>query len=244
MLYLLRLLSIHLFVTGIVISGNCSALELQNSLVWSKKTESQYNLYYSKQVQGQWSAPVIIASDDTPIILPTLAKNTNNEIWVVWNVLRDGKGRLRYCHFQNEKWGESYNLKTQNETDMAPSLHLDTSGTPWLVWAGLNGDDDIFFSRWDGKRWTDPELINSNDAWPDILPVISNNEAGQLQVKWTGYDGRNYVSYISIWNGQQWTPEEELTALSEAEEIPNEIINPVARISWRYKSSHLFCGWP
>ena len=72
--------------------------------------------------------------------------------------------------------GRSNEIQTSTETDMAPSLQVDAQGVAWLVWAGLNGDDDIYFSNWTEVGWSDPQILNNDDSWPDILPRLAINE--------------------------------------------------------------------
>ncbi len=191
------------------------ALSPQVLLVWGEVDNLKNNLYLSEQVDGKWSTPIVLASDDHPNVLPTLIKNSRNEVWVVWTSLDNGKGTLRYRHFRNGEWGGVVEILTSTETDMAPSLQVDDQGVAWLVWAGLNGDDDIYFSNWTEVGWTDPQLLNSDDAWPDILPRLAINEYEQLQVKWSGFNGKRYTDYISIWDGKRWTPEEEIETLPD-----------------------------
>lgn len=195
------------------LTENCFAS--QSMLTWATVENSRHNLYLSQEKDGNWSEPIILASNDTPIILPTLIKNSNNDIWVVWTALDKNKNRLQYRHFNNGQWGEITGIQTSTKTDMAPSLQVDDKGVAWLVWAGVNGDDDIYYAYWNDGGWTVPQLLNIDDSWPDILPRLYISEKGQLQVQWLGYNGKSYVNYESVLEGGQWTADEELPGLAK-----------------------------
>ncbi len=220
-----KCLIVQCLLFGFLFAGASFALSLQVLLVWGKEDNLKHNIYLSQQVDGKWSTPIVLASDDHLNVLPTVIKNSNNEVWVVWTGLNNGKGTLQYRHFQNGEWGAVTEIRTSTETDMAPSLQVDAEGVAWLVWAGVDGDDDIYYSHWTEAGWTVPQLLNVDDSWPDILPRLAINKNGQLQVTWSGFNGKRYVDYLSLWDGQRWTPEEELETLPDDEKISTPIID-------------------
>lgn len=214
-----KCLIVHCLLLGFVLAGAGFAMSPQVLLVWGQKDNMKHNIYFSQQVDGKWATPIVLASGDHPNVLPTLIKNFRNEVWVVWIGLDNGKGTLRYRHLQNGEWGGVAEIQTSTETDMAPSLQVDAHGVAWLVWAGVDGDDDIYFCHWTEAGWTVPQLLNLDDFWPDILPRLAINENRQLQVTWSGFNGKRYVDYFSIWDGQQWTLEKEHDTLPDGEKV-------------------------
>ena len=201
-----------LWLAAMVMPCHSTEPEIIALLAWGKRTGSDYNIHFSRQVvNGQWSDPIVLASSDNPEILPTMGSNAEGTVWVVWNELTGKGGQLRFRHFRNGIWQPAETIQTDTTEDMAPSLIIDGHDVPLLVWAGFNGDDDIYYSRWDGAGWALPKMVNKDDDWPDILPRLSLNEKETPRVVWSGYNGDRYVNYMSQWDGNQWIPEEELT---------------------------------
>jgi len=195
----------------LVVPCHSTEPEIIALLAWGKRTGSDYDIHFSrKSVNGQWSDPVVIASSDNLEILPTMGRNAEGTIWIVWNELTTEGGQLRFRHFRNGFWQPAETIQTDTTEDMAPSLIIDGHDVPWLVWAGFNGDDDIYYSRWNGTGWDLPKMVNNDDDWPDILPRLSLDEKEMPRVVWSGYNGDHYVNYVNYWNGSQWILEQEL----------------------------------
>ena len=189
-------------------------------LALGKTGSSGHHIYFSQRSQQKWSSPMQLSFSDKPEILPTLASNAQGEIWIVWTELAQGGGKLKFRFRQNGKWNTTVLLKTENTSDMAPSIIVDSEGDTWLVWAGTDHqDDDIFFSRWGNGEWTLPGKVNADDNWPDILPQIGLSDIGMPEVTWSGFDGKNYVTFTSNWTGTAWSPEQVLMSKTKIREI-------------------------
>jgi len=177
-------------------------------LAWGKMEKHGSNIYFSQRTHQKWSEPKRLSFSDKSEILPTLASNTKDEIWVVWTELNNLGGKLQFRHYQNGEWGLPRSIKTHSTSDMAPSAIVDANGDTWLVWSGTDQtDDDIFYSTWKNGHWTSPLRVNTDDNWPDILPQLSLTSTGMPRVTWSGYDGKKYSTFYSHWTGTNWGPE-------------------------------------
>jgi len=189
-------------------------------LALAKEGSSGHHIYFSQRSQQKWSSPMQLSFSDKSEILPTLASNAQDEIWLVWTELGQGGGKLKFRFRQNGKWKPTVLLRTENTSDMAPSVIVDGEGDTWLVWAGTDQlDDDIFFSRWQNGEWTLPGKVNADDNWPDILPQISLSETDMPEVTWSGFDGKKYVTFTSNWTGTAWSPERVLLSKEKIRKI-------------------------
>ncbi|MFH1282202.1 MAG: hypothetical protein ABII27_00880, partial [bacterium] len=76
---------------------------------------------------------------------------TNWEIcYLKWNgtswVDADGSGQ------------ESINISNNSGDSVEPSLYLDNSGNPYVVWRDFtSGNAEIYYLRWNGTSWVDAD---------------------------------------------------------------------------------------
>lgn len=204
------------------ISASAHGEDTEDYIIWTQMETTGISLNLSSKQEGIWSSLIFtVEESQNPIIVPTLSVNPNGDIWVAWTELRGDQGRLRYRIKENGKWGTSDDLITKTTSDMAPSICLDTDGVPWMVWSGTDEtDDDIYASRWLDGQWQAPEIVNEDDGWPDILPIISVDEQNRITVTWQGYNGKRYVQYTTYWTDQGWSPEEVMDGESKVAQNP------------------------
>lgn len=196
-------------------------------LVWGKEAEGRHNIYYSKRELQKWSEPKQLSFSDKPEILPTVAANAKDEIWVIWAVLNERGGSLKYRYYRNGEWALPKYIQTSTTFDTAPSVIVDGSGDAWLVWSGTDQtDDDIFVARWINNEWSQPVKVNKDDQWPDILPRLNLEGSGRPRITWHGYDGSKYSTFFSIWTGMAWGPEQ--ISHKPVGDLSNAQVEPVA----------------
>lgn len=205
---------VFIFITGFF--SHClskpSDLGFQSILVWGQRDNlGKYNIHFSRHPGDQWSRPEILSSTDRPSILPAVSSDGQANIWIAWTELHGSYGRILFCFFANDGWSAPAILETSTISDMAPSLAISADGVPWLVFSGSDGSqDDIYSVHWTGEKWSQPLKVNNDDDRPDILPDITLASNGQPVVRWQGYNGNQYVTYSSHWNGSNWSAEQEI----------------------------------
>jgi hypothetical protein len=103
--------------------------------------------------------------------------------------------------------------------DYYPQIAVDTSGTPWIVWMGLDPvqlDEEIYWSSWQNGSWTCRERLHTDNNVNDRFSEIA---AGKLDgvpwVVWARYNpgSGKYDFLVSRRVGLAWAePETVFTA--------------------------------
>lgn len=202
--------------------------------VWSQVDGMGRQIYCSRQVDGIWSAPVVLSRDTGQNVTPSVARSFDGRIWVVWTTLLAGEAKLSLCHSQGDEWSSPSIIDTGMRSNTAPGILADAEGVLWLVWSGNNGgNDDIYVMRYDGKSWSGVERVHPANEVPDVLPSIEAGPDGMPQVKWSRFsDGQYRVFYVN-WQGKQWsTPVEtsvntvSQTVQPQREDLPSAVSDP------------------
>lgn len=87
-------------------------------------------------------------------------------------------------------------------------------GSTLLVWSAFDGrDDEILWSRYDGRRWSAPARIGADNRVPDITPTITPLGDGAVVV-WSRFADGGYHLASARWlgGGRGWSEVERLTA--------------------------------
>ncbi len=194
---------------GGINSVNSESIEnIEADLVWSEVETEDYEIYFSSLRNGQWSPKTKLSNHRAMDLLPSVGSGIDGTIWVVWFAAHGSISDLYYSMFDGENWSIPEMISTGFSSNTAPFVVVDNNNVPWIVWAGFDGeDDDIYFTRWNGFGWDSPSMVNMDNTTPDIIPVIKIGQNNLPWVKWSGYDGKEYKSYISRWTGSKWSEE-------------------------------------
>jgi hypothetical protein len=231
---------IALWGLACLIGWGASALHAQDAslsstiAVWSQADGSSREIFFSRQVDGVWSAPVVLSRDTAQNVTPSVARSSDGRIWVVWTTLLAGEAKLVLCHSQGDGWSSPSIIDTGMRSNTAPGILFDTEGILWLVWSGNNGgNDDIFVMRWDGKSWSGVERVHPANDVPDVLPSIETGVDGMPLVKWSRFSDGQYRIFCANWQGKQWSTPVEVGAnvssqavKSNSADLPSEVQEP------------------
>jgi hypothetical protein len=122
--------------------------------------------------------------------------------------LNGATGRIKVLRSTGKKWQKQPDIVSDTQNDWGPSIILDSNGNPWLAWVGFDGtDDDIYYTYWTGNKWKKTLRVNTDDGWPDTLPILYLNKDRIPEVRWSGFNGSKYIQYTSSWNGASWSAE-------------------------------------
>lgn len=128
---------------------------------------------------------------------------------MVWTVLNGLKSDLFYTTRDGNQWAAAQQIRTDLPNNNKPSMVVDPQGSVWVVWSGLDGDDDeIFYSVWKDGTWQAPGRIGVDNEVPDIFPVIDLAEDGSPWVRWSTFGDGAYIQVARKWNGSQWVAAE------------------------------------
>lgn len=216
-------------ISGALICINTNAaaeskgIQFQNvKLVWAEHYGGSDHIFYSALSEGKWSPKVKISDGNENNVKPAIITDKNGTTWIVWTSIdsREQTSQLMFSRLDDETWSVPETIETGLSTNTAASLASDQDDVVWLVWAGYDGqDDDIYFSRWRENQWDAPEIVNEDNANPDLLPVVGVEKGGNIWVIWTGFDGESYRSYKSRWNGDVWDAPEKSADNREIQRI-------------------------
>ncbi|MCP3956140.1 MAG: hypothetical protein GY697_28590, partial [Desulfobacterales bacterium] len=75
-------------------------------------------------------------------------------------------------------------VETQEDQIYSPSITVTPEGTPWLAWAGFDGqDEEIRITHYENGRWM-PERAVTNNNLPDSRPRFEIKANGGLLLVW------------------------------------------------------------
>lgn len=178
-------------------------------LAWIEPAKNGYNLYFSERTERVWSKPEITLNTSVPIITPAISSDESSS-WIVFVETNGSIGRIKVIKSDDEKWHKQPDINSNTQNDWGPTIIIDSKGTPWLAWTGYDGtDDDIYYTYWKGNEWKKPEKVNTDDGWPDTLPILALNKEGAPEVRWSGFNGSKYIRYFSTWDSSRWSQEAE-----------------------------------
>lgn len=154
-----------------------------------------------------------------------------SNVHVVWENI----GGLRtwediyHLHYDGLMWNPAQEISTDllDETQKYPSIAAE-NGEVHVVWNDYkNGDSDIYYRYYDGKRW-DPELEISTDVgnesqWGPHIAV----EGGKLHVVWIDNGDGDWDIFYRHFDGTDWQPQQEISTdmQSEGQVFPSVAVN-------------------
>jgi len=93
--------------------------------------------------------------------------------------------------------------------DGSPVIQVSpVTGYPWVVWPKNFGNiQQLAFSRWDGRRWTEPALINPGIplVFSDVTPALVIDQSGKPYLVWVRAEQTAKIYFSTLIRGQ-WSP--------------------------------------
>ena len=130
-------------------------------------------------------------------------------------------------------------LTWNSESDWMPSIAQASDGKIWVVWHSYRtGNADIFYKVYDPSQvhpWSSETRLTT-DPNTDMSPSITQAKDGKLWVVWsTNRNGNSDIFYkTSTDNGTTWSPDDNLTADPNEDELPSimQTANGTIWLSW------------
>jgi len=152
--------------------------------------------FYAKSIDAgkSWSEPLQLGGSSHGA--PGLASLSDQEIHSVW-LTTGTAGRFSSRTLDG---GETWDAPRQFAPDIhmlilgSPQLVTDSAGQLHLTMSGLQGEDFIFSSQWDGQGWQPPERITDATGRGENAPALAVSHGNQLHVVWLDIH-TNDVSY-------------------------------------------------
>ncbi len=166
---------------------------------------------------NRWSPPINISHTTGSSTFPALAVGSNGIIHAVWEddsrLGNPWMNDILYTSGDGVQWAEPVQLSGMDTTfSFLPRIAVDAEGRPHVVWNhhAIFPDGAIYYATLTDSGWTEPLNLtpwNSTRYAPDI--AIDGN--GLIHVIWTDYIFGNGEIVHSYFNGQEWSPIENVS---------------------------------
>ncbi len=139
---------------------------------------------------------------------PRLILDGTGKIWLFWVGQLGKRDEILYTFFDGLTWSQSLSLdKNPDVPHMHPSVSLDFNGFPHIVWSAYDGHDyELYYSSWDGKKWSEESLITDNQNISDTLPSLSMLLETFPAVVWSRYRLGKREVCLSYKMNDEWSP--------------------------------------
>lgn len=139
----------------------------------------------------------------------TLA-GSGNELFAAWVSYRDGASTVMARRFNGRSWEAPQPVSPGHKDVHAVKAARDSAGGYWFVWTSQqNSNWDVYARRFAQGQWSAIERL-SDDAQPDIYPVVAAGPQG-VWIVWQGFrNGKSDIFARRHENGQ-WQPVEKVS---------------------------------
>lgn len=167
---------------------------------------------------------------------PKITIDGNNMIWVFWVGRNRCRDEIFYTFYDGVQWASPHKLNKDNKfPHILPDAGCGFSGLPWIVWSAFDGNDyEIFYSFWNGSKWSEEERVTNNSA-TDSYPAISFVFGDVPIIVWSrSYKDRNGI-YCRYRNDGKWSREIEISrSKNKLISCPKiAILNNIMGITWQ-----------
>jgi hypothetical protein len=125
---------------------------------------------------------------------PNVAVDSGGYIHIVWRDIRDGMN-IYYIQLDNNGNTLIDDIPLGLAKDMGwPTITVGPSNTICVAW---QGEDGIYFTRFDGTSWTPNKKITSDSAIITWWPEIAWNKSDEVSLVWSdSRDGNQEIYFI------------------------------------------------
>ncbi len=177
---------------------------------------SEYWIWYASNAGGTWSDPVNISPDDNYPYYPEIAVDSTGAAHTVWHGHNYEIGidcDILYATNTGGTWSypEFVSGIHEHSGSYWPSIAIDPSDNPHVVWEGYDDEDGYYYWIWYATRaggaWSDPYRLSTQSGYDQYDPKIAVGPDGSAHVVWYGYDagGDYYQVYYAGNSGGAWS---------------------------------------
>jgi len=188
-------------------------------VAWQDTTPGNYEIFYKKSTDGgaTWTAAQRLTVNSGMSLFVSVACEASSAVHLAWEDLTSGNSELFYMKSTDggATWTPEKRLTWNTGRSTIPTLAVDSSGNPHLVWMDdTPGDYEIYYrkSTDKGNAWTPIQRLtwNTGESTGAALAVGSS---GHLHLVWDDSTLDNYEIYYkrSTDGGATWTASKRLT---------------------------------
>jgi hypothetical protein len=216
------------------------AIDTNNHIhvVWFDETPGNTEIYYKKSTNegATWTTKRLTYNSGSAYH-PSIAVDSNNNIYIVWNDTTPGNDEIYYKESTNG--GTSWTTKrlTYNSgSSEYPDIKLDSNDHIHLVWQDHTpGNPQIFYKKSTngGSSWTTKRLTwDPRNSWFSSIAVDSNNH---IHVSWTlDFSGKGEIHHKMSTNGGTTWATKRLTYNSGSSMFPANTVD---------SNNHVYLVW-
>ncbi|MFT6048091.1 MAG: hypothetical protein ACI9WC_003809 [Arenicella sp.] len=198
------LLKNSIMLSSLVMLELAHAALPQAIAVWPSENDGDYAVYSSELYNDGWTPATIAAQSENRIIAAAVGsasfiamasdKEANASLLTtglitVWTEMVGEQWLLKFATRDDNTWTTAEQLTTLGGENLAPTIVHDLSGNPWVFWSSnATGHDDIYLTRRINGRWSDTEMVNEPNEFPDFLPLTHIADNGDIVVEWDTMD--------------------------------------------------------
>ena len=188
-------------------------------IAWEKEADGANDIYFSKLRENGLTDIERIAHASGYHMCPDFDFDQANDLWITWISMIKSEFNVCVKNTRTEKCWVLNHLCASSAN--SPKIIVDSSQRIWVFWAGRDkGRDEIFYSFFEGSRWSPQCRLNREDRIPHVLPSVALGPDGWPRIIWSAYDGHDYEIFWSQWDGSEWSPEEKVTDNLESDFYP------------------------
>lgn len=187
-------------------TSELSGQEKEVKLVWSASNYGRgEQIYFSSYKKNRWDNPVQLSDSSDMVFQPACSFGFDGTGWVVW-ARQDNQGIfLQFSVYSDSLWMDAVTIDTGMNNNKAVTIIVDRDNVPWIAWTAIDDKyPDVFWSKWNGKRWEVPVRAHDHNSVPDVQPALSLDETGKVVLSWQTFAGGKYMTMSQCWNGKQW----------------------------------------
>ncbi|MFH2122646.1 MAG: hypothetical protein ABIJ50_04095 [Pseudomonadota bacterium] len=174
-------------------------------IVWSVNKHQGEQVYFSSYEKGRWTTPVQLSDSGDLAFHPTVSSGVDGRLWVVWT-REDEKGSfLQFSTFNSSLWTKPRQIDTGMNNNKSATIVVDRNNSAWIAWTSVTEIySDIYWSRWDGVQWAKPIKAHADNKVPDLNPILSLDDSGQIILSWQTFANGKYMTVSQKFDKKQW----------------------------------------
>jgi hypothetical protein len=137
---------------------------------------------------------------------PAITALQGGRLAVAWVAYRDRADRVLLRTLENGAWSEAEEVTPKPATIFRTAAAADASGSLWVFWSQLDGDNwQIWARRKTGAGWQPATPITSAGSNTFLRAAAAAN--GSIFVAWQSYRGRQSDIYLKALQNGAWSDE-------------------------------------
>ncbi|MFH1958502.1 MAG: Ig-like domain-containing protein [bacterium] len=206
---------------------------------WQETTNSDFSIGTSSYVsvigdsvtlQKEWvdtdgtgQESINISNNTGDSLRPFISIDNSGYLHVAWSDNTTGNSEIYYLKWNDSEWvdadgsgGDSINVSNDADTSSYPTLRIDSTGNPHIIWQNYISDLNeyqVYYLKWNGSKWVDADgsgresidISSGISKWVST-PILFLDSSDNPHVVWSGRvnDWEPYQIYYLKWNGSEW----------------------------------------